>query len=75
MIIIFSKRYSLGIFLGLFFSACGDALLNYDLFPHGMGAFGLAQICYIASFGFKPLKLWIGAILYILGITGLFNYN
>jgi len=65
----FSKDYqnSQRILLGLIFSCTGDVLLNIDLFPHGMGAFALAQICYITAFGWKPLKLIIGIPLYLAG--------
>lgn len=55
---------------GLIFSCGGDALLNVGLFPHGMALFGAAQIFYIRSFGWKPLKFWIGAIAYLAGIAG-----
>ncbi|XP_065367945.1 lysoplasmalogenase TMEM86A [Calliphora vicina] len=61
------SKYSLSILLGLIFSCGGDALLNMDLFPHGMGSFALAQICYIIAFGFKPLKLLIAVPLYLAG--------
>ncbi|KAI8123232.1 hypothetical protein FF38_11679 [Lucilia cuprina] len=60
-------RYSQIILLGLIFSSGGDALLNIDLFPHGMGSFALAQICYIFAFGFKPLKWLIAVPLYLAG--------
>ncbi|XP_058063628.1 lysoplasmalogenase-like protein TMEM86A [Anopheles bellator] len=72
-----ARRYSRCIWLGLCFSSVGDLLLNYDLFEAGMGAFGAAQVCYIAAFGFRRLKLWIGAILYVGGImaTALFYEN
>jgi len=52
---------------GLIFSSIGDILLNIDLFPHGMGAFAVAQVFYISSFGFKPLKPMIGIGLYTVG--------
>jgi uncharacterized membrane protein YhhN len=48
----------------------GDALLDYKkgvLFVFGMAAFAVAQICYITSFGFKPLKVYIGVLLYLFG--------
>lgn len=50
------------------FSCLGDALLNFNLFPHGMAAFTIAQIFYINAFGFKPLKLWIAVLLFIPGL-------
>ncbi|KAM7360553.1 lysoplasmalogenase TMEM86A [Cochliomyia hominivorax] len=60
-------KYSQLILLGLIFSCGGDALLNIDLFPHGMGSFALAQICYMFAFGFKPLKCLIAVPLYLAG--------
>ncbi|KAL5285370.1 TMEM86A family protein [Megaselia abdita] len=62
-------RYCLKIFLGLVFSFIGDALLNIDLIPQGMAAFGLTHICYILAFGLEPLKLHLSVIYYALGIT------
>ncbi|XP_050074836.1 lysoplasmalogenase-like protein TMEM86A [Anopheles maculipalpis] len=60
-------KYHQRIMFGLLFSSVGDFLLNYDLFEAGMGAFGVAQVFYIWAFGMKPLKLWIGVTLYVLG--------
>lgn len=57
---------------GLIFSSLGDTLLNHNYFPHGMGAFAIAQIFYINAFGFRPLKLWIGLILYVAGTASEF---
>uniref|UniRef100_T1GJ13 lysoplasmalogenase n=2 Tax=Megaselia scalaris TaxID=36166 RepID=T1GJ13_MEGSC len=57
------------ILLGLIFSVCGDALLNIDLFPHGMGAFALAQICYISAYGLKPLKPLFAIPFYALAVA------
>ncbi|KAL5285439.1 TMEM86A.2 family protein [Megaselia abdita] len=57
------------ILLGLTFSVTGDALLNLDLFPHGMGAFAVAQICYIAAYGLKPVKFYFAIPFYALGIA------
>uniref|UniRef100_A0A1A9VYB1 lysoplasmalogenase n=1 Tax=Glossina austeni TaxID=7395 RepID=A0A1A9VYB1_GLOAU len=54
---------------GLICSCGGDALLNIGLFPHGMALFGAAQIFYIRSFGWRPLKFWIGAIAYLGGLA------
>lgn len=59
------------ILFGLIFSCIGDALLNHNMFPHGMGAFGIAQIFYVLAFGFRPLKLWIGIILYAGGVAAI----
>uniref|UniRef100_A0A336LFI4 lysoplasmalogenase n=1 Tax=Culicoides sonorensis TaxID=179676 RepID=A0A336LFI4_CULSO len=56
--------------IGLIFSSIGDILLNIDFFPEGMGAFAVAQIFYISSFGFKPLKPLIGVVLYCIGAAG-----
>ncbi|XP_013097452.1 lysoplasmalogenase-like protein TMEM86A isoform X1 [Stomoxys calcitrans] len=60
-------RYSQLILIGLIFSCGGDILLNIDMFPHGMGSFGVAQIFYISAFGFKPLKWKLGLPFYVLG--------
>lgn len=57
-------NYSQKILIGLFFSCIGDILLNNDLFPHGMGAFGIAQVFYISAFELRPWKAHIGVILY-----------
>lgn len=54
--------------MGLVFSCIGDALLNINLFPHGMAAFAIAQAFYISAFGLYPLQPWIGVILYSFGI-------
>jgi uncharacterized membrane protein YhhN len=53
--------------IGLLFSSFGDALLNHDLFPHGMGAFAVAQMFYISAFGLRPLKPLIPLVLYSIG--------
>ncbi|XP_017041738.1 lysoplasmalogenase-like protein TMEM86A [Drosophila ficusphila] len=58
-------RRSLWILLGLVFSSGGDALLNINLFPFGMISFGVAHVFYISAFGWKPVKWFIGIILYI----------
>ncbi|CAD6992775.1 unnamed protein product [Ceratitis capitata] len=58
-------RYSQRILLGLICSCIGDALLNINLFLHGMGAFAIGHIWYISAFGWKPLKLPVGVALYI----------
>lgn len=62
--------YDWKIIFGLLFSIAGDALLNFDdLFPYGMVAFAIAQICYIAAFGLKPLKPLFSIIFYALGVA------
>lgn len=66
-------RYHRLILFGLAFSSVGDAFLDYkngELFPLGMLAFAVAQVCYISAFGFKPLKIVIGLISYGLGAFG-----
>lgn len=60
-------RYSQKIFLGLVFSSVGDALLNLNMFPFGMAAFGLAHVFYISALGLRPWRLYIGVILYAAG--------
>lgn len=45
-------RFHTKILLGLLFSSCGDALLDYkkaDLFPFGMIAFAVAHFFYISG--------------------------
>lgn len=34
-----------------------------------MGSFAIAQLFYISAFGFRPLKLWIGSLLYAGGVA------
>lgn len=63
------KKLLLG---ALFFSLVGDILLDYkaggmDSFAIGMLSFAIAQIIYIITFGFDPLKPLIGLLLYIIG--------
>ncbi|XP_016952225.1 lysoplasmalogenase-like protein TMEM86A [Drosophila biarmipes] len=58
-------RRSLWILLGLVFSCGGDALLNINLFPFGMISFGVAHVFYISAFGWKPVKWFIGSVLYV----------
>lgn len=54
--------------LALVFSSVGDAFLVWkEFFPHGMAAFGVAQVIYFTTFGFKPLKPVLGAIWYLVG--------
>jgi uncharacterized membrane protein YhhN len=65
--------YHKRILMGLAFSSVGDAFLDYktgELFPLGMGAFAVAQICYIFAFGFKPLRIFIGLLSYAFGAFG-----
>ncbi|CAK9826990.1 Lysoplasmalogenase-like protein TMEM86A [Anthophora retusa] len=57
----FSRR----ILTGLIFSCIGDALLVWpNCFIAGMSMFALAQIMYISAFGFIPLNIMLGTILY-----------
>nr|CAD7424651.1 unnamed protein product [Timema monikensis] len=57
----FSRR----ILTGLVFSCVGDALLVWPhYFLHGMAAFGGAHLMYIAAFGFKPLNIALGVLLF-----------
>ncbi|XP_044735579.1 lysoplasmalogenase-like protein TMEM86A [Chrysoperla carnea] len=58
--------YSRRIILGLVFSCLGDALLVWpnSHFLYGMVAFGIAHINYVAAFGFKPINLPLGIIMY-----------
>lgn len=66
-------RYQKFIKIGLVFSCIGDALLDDKtgkLFPIGMLAFSVTQICYIAAFGWKPIKIFIGVLLYAFGLFG-----
>lgn len=60
---------------GLIFSCIGDALLNYNYFTHGMAAFAVTQLFYIFAFGFKPMKLWIGVLLYVAGAASKSNVS
>ncbi|XP_050101613.1 lysoplasmalogenase-like protein TMEM86A [Anopheles aquasalis] len=72
-----ARRYKRMILLGLFCSSWGDLLLNYNLFEAGMGAFGVAQICYVNAFGFQPLRPAVGVVLYAGGVlaTSVFFAN
>ncbi|XP_011692392.1 PREDICTED: lysoplasmalogenase-like protein TMEM86A [Wasmannia auropunctata] len=63
-----SKEYAFSrrILTGLVFSCLGDALLVWpNCFAAGMCMFAVAQIMYIFAFGFKPLNLTLGAVLYM----------
>jgi uncharacterized membrane protein YhhN len=65
-----SNRYHKLLLGGLIFSCMGDAFLDYKdgaLFELGMAAFAIAQCFYITMFGFKPLKIVHGAIIYLVG--------
>uniref|UniRef100_A0A6M2DYC7 lysoplasmalogenase n=1 Tax=Xenopsylla cheopis TaxID=163159 RepID=A0A6M2DYC7_XENCH len=54
--------------LALVFSSVGDAFLVWkEFFPHGMAAFGMAQLIYFTTFGFQPLRPMLGAIFYLMG--------
>ncbi|XP_012523541.1 lysoplasmalogenase-like protein TMEM86A [Monomorium pharaonis] len=58
--------FSRTILTGLVFSCIGDALLVWpNCFTAGMCMFAVAQIMYILAFGFKPLNLTLGALLYM----------
>ncbi|XP_043603266.1 lysoplasmalogenase-like protein TMEM86A isoform X1 [Bombus pyrosoma] len=60
-------RFSRRILTGLIFSCIGDALLVWpSCFTPGMCMFALAQIMYISAFGFIPLNIMLGTILYAL---------
>ncbi|XP_015189874.1 PREDICTED: lysoplasmalogenase-like protein TMEM86A [Polistes dominula] len=62
-----SKEYTFSrrILTGLVFSCIGDALLVWpNCFTAGMCMFAIAQIMYIYAFGFKPINLLLGAIMY-----------
>ncbi|XP_060830356.1 lysoplasmalogenase TMEM86A isoform X2 [Bombus pascuorum] len=60
-------RFSRRILTGLIFSCIGDALLVWpSCFTPGMCMFSLAQIMYISAFGFIPLNIMLGTILYAL---------
>lgn len=64
-----SKEYTFSrrILTGLVFSCLGDALLVWpNCFIAGMIMFAIAQIMYIYAFGFKPINLQLGAIMYSL---------
>ncbi|XP_066600593.1 lysoplasmalogenase TMEM86A [Prorops nasuta] len=59
----FSRR----ILIGLIFSCLGDALLVWpNYFIAGMCMFAIAQITYIAAFGFEPLNAKLGAVIYLM---------
>ncbi|CAG9809048.1 unnamed protein product [Chironomus riparius] len=63
------KRFLL---TGLFFSLIGDIMLDYkaggeNAFAIGMASFAVAQIIYVISFGFKPLRPIIGLGFYAIG--------
>nr|CAD7439305.1 unnamed protein product [Timema bartmani] len=63
--LIYRYAFSRRILTGLVFSCVGDALLVWPhYFLHGMAAFGGAHIMYIAAFGFKPLNIALGVLLF-----------
>ena len=66
-ILLFSKRFSKKIAIGLALSSAGDAFLVWpDLFLPGMLAFSLAHMVYISNFGWRPLFPKPGALFYFL---------
>ncbi|CAH1159772.1 unnamed protein product [Phaedon cochleariae] len=61
-------KYSRRILTGLVFCCAGDALLIWNqYFDLGMLAFIIGHIQYVLAFGFKPLNLPLGLVLYSLG--------
>ncbi|XP_046394020.1 lysoplasmalogenase-like protein TMEM86A [Ischnura elegans] len=65
--------YSRRILIGLGLSCIGDILLIWpSYFVHGMIAFGAAQVMYTAAFGFRPINVPLGAVLYMLAATGVY---
>ncbi|XP_066275658.1 lysoplasmalogenase TMEM86A-like [Branchiostoma lanceolatum] len=61
--------YARRILGGLVFSALGDAFLIWQhidgiYFIYGMVMFAIAHVLYIVSFGFRPLRLPVGAALF-----------
>lgn len=67
----FRYKYSRRILSGLIFCCIGDALLIWNqYFDLGMVAFIIGHINYVLAFGFKPLNLPLGLILYFLGTMG-----
>lgn len=64
-------KFSRYILIGLFFSCVGDGLLVWrELFLYGMAAFGIGHVFFISAFGFQPLNLRLGILLYIAGMLG-----
>ncbi|CAH2005024.1 unnamed protein product [Acanthoscelides obtectus] len=62
-------KYSRRILSGLIFCCIGDALLVWNqYFDIGMFAFIIGHVYYILAFGFKPLNLPLGLVLYLLGL-------
>lgn len=69
--ILFRYTFSRRILTGLIFSCIGDALLVWpSCFTGGMCMFALAQIMYISAFGFIPLNIMLGTILYAMCSIG-----
>lgn len=75
------------IFVGLVFSAVGDAFLiwqDHGYFEHGLLMFAVAHILYAAAFGMRPLALRTGLVIGVLsglcyallypGLSGAFTY-
>ncbi|CAG7727346.1 unnamed protein product [Allacma fusca] len=64
--------YSRKILAGLLFSCLGDAFLVWPTyFPHGMAAFGVAQIFYSWAYGFSHPHWTVGGIVYAVNTLGL----
>ena len=60
-------QISRGIGVGLVLSVIGDACLVYPAgFELGVAAFALAHLHYIKAFGWRPLNIGIGILLYSL---------
>lgn len=69
-------KYSRRIIAGLIFCCIGDACLVWShswpkYFEFGMLAFAIGHVNYIRAFGFKPLNLPLGIVLYALGVLGI----
>lgn len=75
------------IFVGLVFSAVGDAFLiwqDHGYFEHGLLMFAVAHILYASAFGMRPLALRTGLVIGVLsglcyallypGLSGAFTY-
>lgn len=64
---IVKTNYHTYVAIGLAICSIGDAcLIWHEHFVHGMLAFGIGHCFYIYAFGFQPLGLSIGVVLYAL---------